>query len=228
LLSGPRARAAGVQLAFWGRVLPGEALELTLGLPAASLAPLGLRDLPAGYVFAIPIRGTARQPKIDWIKCAARAPPRRSAAPCERPLVRRVKCMIVLPLCTPVWRLLSLHGRASTHGSGVLSPVAPRAFGGPCLRALHSAGALRPTCARPRRRAAAQLTEMVVKHRVGQDLPFLRGLLSRPRKAPGGEPAGADAPQPLEPFPWAAAAGAAGGAGAAGEAQDVPALTAAH
>lgn len=62
--------AAGVQLAFWGRVLPGEALELTLGLPAVTLAPLGLSDLPPGYVFAIPVRGTSRQPRIDWVKCA--------------------------------------------------------------------------------------------------------------------------------------------------------------
>lgn len=64
---------AGVQLAFWGCVLPGEALELTLGLPAASLAPLGLSNLPADFVFAIPIRGTSRQPRIDWIKCAPAA-----------------------------------------------------------------------------------------------------------------------------------------------------------
>ena len=61
---------AGVRLAFWGRVLPGEALELTLGLPAATLAPLGLSELPPDYVFAIPVRGTSRQPRIDWVKCA--------------------------------------------------------------------------------------------------------------------------------------------------------------
>ena len=62
-----------MQLAFWGRVLPGEALELTLGVPAASLAPLGLSGLAADFVFAIPIRGTTRQPRIDWIKCAPAA-----------------------------------------------------------------------------------------------------------------------------------------------------------
>ena len=61
---------AGVQLAFWGRMLPGEVLEMTLGLPAATLAPLGLSGLPPGYVFAIPVRGTSRQPRIDWVKCA--------------------------------------------------------------------------------------------------------------------------------------------------------------
>jgi hypothetical protein len=90
---------------------------------------------------------------------------------------------------------------------------------GPLLGRLAWGRTLRPTDAHVRGRAAAQLTEMVVKHRVGQDLPFLRGLLSRPRKAAGGEPAGADAPQPLEAFPWAAAAGAAEGAGAAGDAE---------
>ena len=56
-------------------------------------------------------------------------------------------------------------------------------------------------------RAAAQLTELVVKHRVGQDLPFLRGILSPKRKFTGGDLPGTDAPPPLEPFPWDAAAG---------------------
>ncbi|KAK9846403.1 hypothetical protein WJX81_003127 [Elliptochloris bilobata] len=123
LLLGPSARSGrGMRLAFWGQVLPGEVLELTLGLPAATLTPLGLSGLPPDYVFAIPVRGTSRQPRIDWVM------------------------------------------------------------------------------------AGAQLTELVVKHRVGQDLPFLRGLLNRPRKASGSDLPGAGAPPPLEPFPWDAAA----------------------
>lgn len=48
---------------FWGRVLPGEALELTLGLPLDVLGK-------PGDMLAIPIRGTARQPDIHWDKCA--------------------------------------------------------------------------------------------------------------------------------------------------------------
>lgn len=58
-----------------------------------------------------------------------------------------------------------------------------------------------PSCGR----AGAQLTELVVKHRVGQDLPFLRGLLNRPKKKEGADVVSAEAPQPLEAFPWDAA-----------------------
>lgn len=73
---------------------------------------------------------------------------------------------------------------------------------------MHSTFSTRLEHPRPcRGRAAAQLTELVVKHRVGQDLPFLRGILSPKRKSTSGDLPGTDAPPPLEPLPWEAAAG---------------------
>ena len=44
-------------------------MDMTLGLPAASLRALGLRDLPADYVFPIAVRGTSAAPQIDFIGC---------------------------------------------------------------------------------------------------------------------------------------------------------------
>ena len=62
----------GVHLAVWGRIdtAHGMAMDMTLGLPAASLASIGLRDLPPDYVFTIPLRGTANRPEVNWAKCA--------------------------------------------------------------------------------------------------------------------------------------------------------------
>jgi hypothetical protein len=49
----------------------GNAMDMTLGLPAASLRPLGLGNLADDYVFPIPVRGTSAKPQVDLIRCAA-------------------------------------------------------------------------------------------------------------------------------------------------------------
>lgn len=66
------ALPTGVHLCAWGRVDGGRgnAMDMTLGLPAASLRPLGLGDLPTDYVFPIPVRGTSAKPQVDLVRCA--------------------------------------------------------------------------------------------------------------------------------------------------------------
>ena len=59
-------------------------MDMTLGLPAASLRPLGLGDLPADYVFPIPVRGTSAKPQVDLI--------RRACCPCPLPGDCTLRC----------------------------------------------------------------------------------------------------------------------------------------
>ena len=61
---------AGVHLAAWGKVDTGRgnAIDMTLGIPAPSLLPLGLTDLPSDYVFMIPMRGTSQHPEVDIVR----------------------------------------------------------------------------------------------------------------------------------------------------------------
>lgn len=63
---------AGIRMCCWGRVDPtrGNAVDATIGVPSSSLAPLGLRDLPEDFVFAIPVRGSSQQPDFDFVRCA--------------------------------------------------------------------------------------------------------------------------------------------------------------
>jgi hypothetical protein len=72
LIVGPDARnGQGIHLAAWGRVdtARGSAMDMTLGLPADSLRPLGLRDLADDYVFPLAVRGTSAAPQIDLVRC---------------------------------------------------------------------------------------------------------------------------------------------------------------
>ena len=60
-------------------------MDMTLGVPSASLRPLGLTDLPLDYVFPIAVRGTSAQPQIDFVRCApGRASASRGNFPIDR------------------------------------------------------------------------------------------------------------------------------------------------
>ena len=53
---------------MWGKVTPANnsALDMTLGLPADTLAWAGLKGVPADEMLTIAVKGTADKPKIEW------------------------------------------------------------------------------------------------------------------------------------------------------------------
>lgn len=58
----------GVHLCMWGKVTPANnsALDMTLGLPADTLAWAGLKGVPSDGMLTIAVSGTADKPKIEW------------------------------------------------------------------------------------------------------------------------------------------------------------------
>ncbi|EIE22084.1 hypothetical protein COCSUDRAFT_43058 [Coccomyxa subellipsoidea C-169] len=75
IIIGPDARnGKGIRMCCWGRVDPtrGNTVDATIGVPSSSLAPLGLRDLPEDFVFAIPVRGSSQQPDFDFVRAGKR------------------------------------------------------------------------------------------------------------------------------------------------------------
>lgn len=64
---------AGVHFAVWGRVdtAHDNATEMTLGLPADTLAVYGIKNLPKDYMLDIRVSGTTTNPKVDWSRCAS-------------------------------------------------------------------------------------------------------------------------------------------------------------
>lgn len=61
-------RCAGIHLCMWGKVTPANdsALDMTLGLPADTLAWAGLKGVPPDGMLTIAVKGTADKPKIEW------------------------------------------------------------------------------------------------------------------------------------------------------------------
>ena len=53
---------------MWGKVTPANdsALDMTLGLPADTLAWAGLKGVPPDGMLTVAVKGTADQPKIEW------------------------------------------------------------------------------------------------------------------------------------------------------------------
>ncbi|KAK9862472.1 hypothetical protein WJX84_011774 [Apatococcus fuscideae] len=54
--------------AMWGRVSTAHdnAMDMTLGLPADTLAVYGIKDLPKEFMLDIKVSGTAQNPHVDW------------------------------------------------------------------------------------------------------------------------------------------------------------------
>lgn len=63
---GLKSTADGVHLALWGSAHPDtDALAMTVGLPAPTLASLGCEGLPAGYCLPIQLGGTIGAPRLQ-------------------------------------------------------------------------------------------------------------------------------------------------------------------
>ncbi|GAX79147.1 hypothetical protein CEUSTIGMA_g6587.t1 [Chlamydomonas eustigma] len=57
----------GVDLCIWGtHHLASAKIEMVIGMPACTLARLGLKELPHNYVLPCTMHGTSKRPKIDY------------------------------------------------------------------------------------------------------------------------------------------------------------------
>ena len=60
---------------MWGHGLMsaehGVLVDATLALPAYTLALAGLKGLPPEYLLHIGVRGPAKRPTVEWLKCGA-------------------------------------------------------------------------------------------------------------------------------------------------------------
>lgn len=58
---------AGVHLCTWGNVdAMSSAVDLSLGVPANTLALIGLKGLPDEEMLLIPVKGSITNPRVDW------------------------------------------------------------------------------------------------------------------------------------------------------------------
>lgn len=56
-----------LHLALWGTLdTNSNTLEMTVGLPAETLAKAGLRGLPPGYMLPVAVSGPLHRPQVEW------------------------------------------------------------------------------------------------------------------------------------------------------------------
>ena len=54
---------------MWGQVdTASNVMDMTLGIPADSLAATGIKSLPSDYVLPVPVKGTPQSPVVNWGK----------------------------------------------------------------------------------------------------------------------------------------------------------------
>lgn len=54
---------------MWGQVdTTNNVLDMTLGLPADTLAAVGITTLPSDYVLPVPMKGTPQAPEVNWAR----------------------------------------------------------------------------------------------------------------------------------------------------------------
>ncbi len=59
----------GVHVIMWGQVdTVNNVLDMTLGIPADTLAAIGIKTLPSDYVLPVPVKGTPQAPVVNWGK----------------------------------------------------------------------------------------------------------------------------------------------------------------
>ncbi len=52
---------------MWGQVdTVNDELDMTLGIPADTLAATGIKELPSDYVLPVPVKGTPQAPNVNW------------------------------------------------------------------------------------------------------------------------------------------------------------------
>lgn len=101
--SGSAAGSGALHVACWGTVdRSSEQLNMTLGVPADSLALLGVHGLPDGFVLQLKVTGTPDAPGVDWrdasdkllalaaLKVAEALPPARAAEDSGRSVRERI------------------------------------------------------------------------------------------------------------------------------------------
>jgi hypothetical protein len=70
-------RDPGLHVAIWGNVEADKKLDLTLAIPADTLAHLGLKRVPPKAVLPLRVSGTISNPSVDWIRSVSPLPYRR-------------------------------------------------------------------------------------------------------------------------------------------------------
>lgn len=61
--------AIGAHVIMWGQVdSVNNLLDMTLGIPADTLAATGITTLPNDYVLPVPVKGTPQAPIVNWSK----------------------------------------------------------------------------------------------------------------------------------------------------------------
>ena len=54
---------------MWGQIdTVSSVLDMTLGIPADTLAATGIKTLPNDYVLHVPVTGTPQAPVVNWAK----------------------------------------------------------------------------------------------------------------------------------------------------------------
>ncbi|KAK9813117.1 hypothetical protein WJX72_009316 [[Myrmecia] bisecta] len=104
-----------IHVAMWGHVdtAHDNAVHMTLGIPAASLALAGIRGLPADFVLPIAVRGSSHKPEVHWVTATKQL----------------ADLMIQQQLNKPGFavfnRLLKRHGPEETQNLGKFPPAPP-------------------------------------------------------------------------------------------------------
>lgn len=58
-----------MHIIMWGQVdTANNVMDMTLGIPAESLAATGIKSLPSHYVLPVPVKGTPQAPIVNWSK----------------------------------------------------------------------------------------------------------------------------------------------------------------
>ncbi|DBA71326.1 hypothetical protein WJX79_000596 [Trebouxia sp. C0005] len=72
LLGSSLGSCKGVHIIMWGQVdTVDDVLDMTLGIPADTLAATGIKELPSDYVLPVPVKGTPQAPNVNWGKAVA-------------------------------------------------------------------------------------------------------------------------------------------------------------
>ncbi|KAL3158206.1 hypothetical protein ABBQ38_010462 [Trebouxia sp. C0009 RCD-2024] len=72
LLGSSLGACKGVHVIMWGQVdTANNVLDMTLGIPADTLAATGIKSLPRDYVLPVPVTGTPQSPNVNWSKAVA-------------------------------------------------------------------------------------------------------------------------------------------------------------
>ncbi|DBA87659.1 TPA: hypothetical protein ACH3X1_004668 [Trebouxia sp. C0004] len=67
LLGSSLGSCKGVHVIMWGHVdTVDDVLDMTLGIPADTLAATGIKELPSDYVLPVPVKGTPQAPNVNW------------------------------------------------------------------------------------------------------------------------------------------------------------------